>query len=98
MYHDRYTENQRLYYSLKHKWYYIKDLGDDEVIMIRQTDSDLNDFEGGGECHLHDFVVSRCVLTTLLPGVAHTSFHNPKANENAPLGESIKLRAFVFFT
>jgi hypothetical protein len=86
VYHDRYTENQRLYYSLKHNWYYIKDLGDDEVIMIRQTDSDLNDFEGGGECHLHDFVVSR------------TSFHNPKANENAPLRESIELRAFVFFT
>ena len=98
VYHDRYTENQRLYYSLKHKWYYIKDLGDDEVIMIRQTDSDLNDFEGGGECRLHDLVVSRCVLTTLLPGVAHTSFHNPKANENAPLRESIELRAFVFFT
>ncbi|OCK88818.1 uncharacterized protein K441DRAFT_645948 [Cenococcum geophilum 1.58] len=78
VYRDRYTENQRLYYGLKHKWYYIKDLGDDEVIMIRQTDSNLNDFEGGG--------------------VAHTSFYNPKANENAPLRESIELRAFVFFT
>ena len=42
---NRFTENQRLYYSPRHKWYYYKDLGQDEVIMFRQTDSDI---EGGG--------------------------------------------------
>ncbi|KAH8585360.1 hypothetical protein B0O99DRAFT_647146 [Bisporella sp. PMI_857] len=45
VYHNRFTENQRLYFSPDHKWYYFKDLGIDEVLMFRQTDSDL---EGGG--------------------------------------------------
>jgi hypothetical protein len=45
VYYNRFTENERLQYSPKHDWYYFKDLGEDEVIMLRQTDSDL---EGGG--------------------------------------------------
>jgi len=36
----------RFHYSSKHEWYYFKDLSDDEVVMIRQTDSDLG--AGGG--------------------------------------------------
>jgi hypothetical protein len=41
VYYNRYTENERLYYSPEHRWYYFKDLGHDEVIMLRQTDSNL---------------------------------------------------------
>lgn len=47
VFHNRYTENERLYYSPKHEWYYFKDLRNDEVIMMRQTDSDLE--HCGGE-------------------------------------------------
>ncbi|KAF1813256.1 hypothetical protein P152DRAFT_395338 [Eremomyces bilateralis CBS 781.70] len=42
---NRFTENERLYYNPKHEWYYFKDLEDDEVILLRQTDSAL---EGAG--------------------------------------------------
>ncbi|KAF8861027.1 hypothetical protein BDZ45DRAFT_740625 [Acephala macrosclerotiorum] len=45
VWNNRFTENVRLYHSPKHEWYYLKDLAEDEVIMLRQTDSDL---EGGG--------------------------------------------------
>jgi len=45
VYYNSFTENERLYYNSKHKWYYFKDLGSDEVIMLRQTDSN---YEGGG--------------------------------------------------
>jgi len=75
VFHDKFTENERVYYSPRHNWYYFKNLGKDEAIMFRQTDTQL---EGGG-------------------GVAHTSFYNPKAGENAAPRASIELRAFVFF-
>jgi len=45
VFHDRFTENERLYYSPKHRWYYVKDLEDDEIVMFRQSDSAI---EGGG--------------------------------------------------
>lgn len=45
VWNNRFTENVRLYHSSKHEWYYLKDLAEDEVVMLRQTDSDL---EGGG--------------------------------------------------
>jgi hypothetical protein len=45
VFQDRFSENERLYYSPKHEWYYFKDLGNEEVIMFRQVDSEL---EGGG--------------------------------------------------
>lgn len=70
-----FTENERFYHSPKHEWYYFKDLGDDEVILFRQTDSDPN---GRG-------------------GVAHTSFYNPMADDDAAPRASIELRAFIFF-
>ncbi|KAH7333512.1 hypothetical protein BKA65DRAFT_45950 [Rhexocercosporidium sp. MPI-PUGE-AT-0058] len=46
---NRFTENQRFYHSPAHRWYYFKDLGGDEVVMFRQTDSDLE--QGGGVAH-----------------------------------------------
>ena len=45
VFHNRFTENQLVYSHPAHQWYYFKDLGIDEVIMFRQTDTDL---EGGG--------------------------------------------------
>lgn len=47
---DKFTENERVYYSPKHHWYYFKDLGEDEAIMFRQTDTQLEG--GGGKCSL----------------------------------------------
>jgi len=49
VFHNRFTENERLYYSPKHKWYYFQDLGDDEVVVFRQTDSEVEN--GGGVPH-----------------------------------------------
>ncbi|KAH8592553.1 hypothetical protein B0O99DRAFT_743710 [Bisporella sp. PMI_857] len=46
---ETFTENERFYYSPEHKWYYFKDLQDDEVIIFQQTDSDLNG--RGGVAH-----------------------------------------------
>jgi hypothetical protein len=43
---NRFTENQILYYSPLHGWYYCQDLGQDELIIFRQTDSDI---EVGGD-------------------------------------------------
>lgn len=45
VFHNRFIENQRFYYSPKHTWYYFKDLEDSEVLLFRQTDSEI---EGGG--------------------------------------------------
>lgn len=42
---NRFTENLRFYHNPSHKWFYVKDLAEDEVIVLRQTDSDM---EGGG--------------------------------------------------
>ena len=39
------SENMRLYYNSKHRWYYYEGLCDDEVILFRQSDSTI---EGGG--------------------------------------------------
>jgi hypothetical protein len=44
---DRFTEIQRIYYNPNHKWYYVKDLANQEVIVFRQTDSDQKDSVGG---------------------------------------------------
>ncbi|KIY03017.1 uncharacterized protein Z520_01483 [Fonsecaea multimorphosa CBS 102226] len=49
VYSKDFTENESVYYSPKHKWYYFKDLGDDEVIVFQQTDSALP--TGGGAAH-----------------------------------------------
>ncbi|KAH8753206.1 hypothetical protein F5882DRAFT_308780 [Hyaloscypha sp. PMI_1271] len=53
VYHNRFTENESLYYSPNHKWYYFKDLGDDEVILFQQTDSTIEG--GGGVAHVSFF-------------------------------------------
>lgn len=45
VYHDRFTENQHLHFNPGHKWFYVKDLRPDEVVVFRQLDSQL---EGGG--------------------------------------------------
>ena len=45
VYADRFTENARVYYSPEHKWYWFKDLQQDEVVIFQQSDSDI---EGGG--------------------------------------------------
>ncbi|KAF2267889.1 hypothetical protein CC78DRAFT_565707 [Lojkania enalia] len=45
VYHNRFTENEKVYYNSNHKWYYFKNLGDDEIVMFLQKDSDI---EGGG--------------------------------------------------
>lgn len=47
VYHNRFTENEFVYYNPKHKWYYVKDLKDDEIIMFVQQDSDIE--LGGGK-------------------------------------------------
>jgi hypothetical protein len=38
-----------MYYSPGHDWYYVKDLGDDEILMFVQKDSDKAG--GGGKYH-----------------------------------------------
>ena len=50
VFYNRFTENERLYYNARHTWYYFQDLADDEVIVFRQTDSDIKG--GGGMCSL----------------------------------------------
>jgi hypothetical protein len=45
VYHDRFTENEKVFYNPDHEWYYVKDLRDDEIIMFLQKDSSI---EGGG--------------------------------------------------
>ncbi|RYP60498.1 hypothetical protein DL770_009984 [Monosporascus sp. CRB-9-2] len=45
VYHDSFTENESMHHSPEYRWYYFKDLRDDEVIVFVQTDSDE---EGGG--------------------------------------------------
>jgi hypothetical protein len=47
---DRYMENERIYFNQAHRWFYFKDLGDDEVIVFRQSDTNFNG--GGGKMHL----------------------------------------------
>lgn len=51
VYSKDFTENESVYYNPRHKWYYYKDLEDDEVIVFQQTDSSLPG--GGGECVQH---------------------------------------------
>ncbi|PVH82023.1 hypothetical protein DL98DRAFT_587032 [Cadophora sp. DSE1049] len=41
VFHDRFSENVRLYHSPNHEWYYFKDLGSDEVLLFTQADTDL---------------------------------------------------------
>ncbi|OAP58458.1 hypothetical protein AYL99_07548 [Fonsecaea erecta] len=49
VYSQDFTENESVYYSPRHKWYYFKDLREDEVIVFQQTDSSLP--SGGGVAH-----------------------------------------------
>ncbi|KAH7386226.1 hypothetical protein BKA64DRAFT_711457 [Cadophora sp. MPI-SDFR-AT-0126] len=54
VFHNRFVENQRVYYNPAHQWYYVKDLQDDEVIVFRQ---DFTGIEGGGgvaHCGVHN--------------------------------------------
>ena len=98
VYHNRFTENESLYYSPNHKWYYFKDLGDDEVILFQQTDSTIEG--GGGKLYSFPTSVSNChamYSDQFITGVAHVSFFNPKADKNAAPRASIELRAFVFY-
>ncbi|PVH72463.1 hypothetical protein DL98DRAFT_595996 [Cadophora sp. DSE1049] len=39
IYTDGISENQRVYHNSQHKWYFVKDLTDNEMIMFLQTDS-----------------------------------------------------------
>lgn len=99
MQYNRFNQNVRFYHNPNHAWYYFKDLGNDEAIMMIQTDSDIEG--GGGECcatittiSIVDSVVGY-MLNKL--GVAHSSFFNPNAHTNARPRESIELRAFIYF-
>jgi hypothetical protein len=47
VYHNRFTENEKVFHGSQHKWYYIKDMASDEIIMFLQKDSGLDG--GGGE-------------------------------------------------
>lgn len=47
VYHNRYTENEFVYYNEKQEWWYVSDLKDDEIIMFVQKDSE-SEIEGGG--------------------------------------------------
>jgi len=81
-----------MHYSLEHRWFYYKDLTEDEVLMFQQTDSLATD--GGGK----KAVFRRgCMLTNLSIGVPHVSFGNPDADRDAVPRSSIEVRAFVFF-
>jgi hypothetical protein len=44
VYEDRFTENARVYASPEHKWYYYKDLQEDEIVVFQQCDTTI---EGG---------------------------------------------------
>lgn len=44
---DFFNENARVYYNENHKWYYYQGLQDEEVLVFRQSDSDIE--QGGGE-------------------------------------------------
>jgi hypothetical protein len=57
VYSKDFTENESVYYNPRHKWYYYKDLKEDEIIVFQQTDSSLP--EGGGECVQHLEKVSK---------------------------------------
>ena len=50
VFHDKFTENERVYYSPRHHWYYLKNLGEHEAIMFRQTDTQLKG--DSGKCRL----------------------------------------------
>jgi hypothetical protein len=46
---DRFSENLRVYYNQEHRWYYVENLRDDEVLVFRQVDSSI--VGGGGKCY-----------------------------------------------
>lgn len=47
VYYNRFIENEVVYYNAEHEWYYVKDLQDDEIIMLSQKDSGGDN--GGGK-------------------------------------------------
>lgn len=71
VYHNRYLENEFVFYKPEHRWYYVKDLQDDEIIMFVQQDSGIQN--GAGENKilltflLHDFeLVNRVCANVFL--------------------------------
>ena len=47
VYANGFMEIYRVYHNSAHRWYFLKDLGLDEAILFRQTDSAIDG--GGGE-------------------------------------------------
>lgn len=67
VFHNRFTENERAYHDSDHRWYYVKNIEDDEVIMFRQSDTDIQG--GGGESpsifSSARLIVYRCITCEL---------------------------------
>ncbi|KAF9218492.1 hypothetical protein BS17DRAFT_770688 [Gyrodon lividus] len=77
IYPDREGETFGVKYNETHRWKYQREMGTDEVVLIKCYDSSKD----------KDVAVF----------TPHTGFRDPTAPKDAPLRESIELRALVFY-
>ena len=96
-YPDRNGETFGVSYNPEHKWKYLKGMTPDEFILIKWQVSSNSDvlYHCLHYCVITSFDSQDDGNTALL--TPHTAFEDPTTPADAPLRQSIELRALVFY-
>lgn len=101
-YSDRIGENYFAKYSPAHEWWYYPEITRNEVILIKQWDSDgvFAKYDGSiSEGDNPSLINHSCSYTSRLPCTfsLHGAFHDPLTLGNSPERQSIEVRCIAFF-
>ena len=90
-YADRIGENYFAKHNKKHKWYYFNKITRDEVILIKQWDSQGSMAKTNGELSDSESIDSPCTFSF------HSAFEDPSTREDAPDRWSMEVRCVVIY-
>lgn len=92
------TETYNVFHRPYHRWYYLRDMNPDEVLVFKTYDSKADGSNARGECDsyrcLSFSLDSNSVIETVCP---HAAFEDPTTPPGARLRESIECLVFVVY-
>jgi hypothetical protein len=101
IYPDREGETFGVRYNEAQRWKYQREMGVDEAVLIKWqvSVSSLCQSDSSWECVTHVFICSYDSSKDKDVAVftPHTGFRDPSAPRDAPLRESVEVRALVFY-
>ena len=90
-YADRIGENYFAKHNKKHKWYYFNKITKDEVLLIKQWDSNGTMAKTNGKLSDNESIDNPCTFSF------HSAFEDPATRDDAPDRWSIEVRCIVIY-